>query len=84
MTGNASWQGRAGLSAVADKGWIYLMGGSVNYNSAIVGAGGPPRIYFYDVYKSCDGRRWHKVTANAPWAPRVPLSTQSWIKLFRS
>ena len=71
MTDNAKWRGRAGLSAIHHRGWIYVMGGSVNDDSAIVGAGGPPRIYFNDVYRSRNGRKWQKVTDEAPWAPRA-------------
>ena len=71
MTANAKWEARAGLSAVTHRGWIYVMGGSVNDDSAIIGPGGPPRIYFNDVHRSRDGKRWYKVNANAPWAPRA-------------
>ena len=71
MTGNAKWEARAGLSAVTHRGWIYVMAGSVNDDSAIIGPGGPSRIYFNDVYRSRDGKRWQKVIENAPWAPRA-------------
>lgn len=71
MTSNAAWSGRAGLSAVVLGGWIYVMGGSVNDDSAIVGPGGVPRIYFNDVYKSKNGKHWIRVTEHAPWAPRA-------------
>lgn len=71
MTGNAPWDPRAGLSAVVHRGWIYVTGGSVNDDSAIIGPGGPPRIYFNDVYRSRDGRHWQKVNAEAPWAKRA-------------
>lgn len=63
------WAGRAGLSAVSFKGYLYVMGGSVNDDSSIVG-GAPDRIYFNDVWRSRDGRRWEKV-GNAPWEPRA-------------
>lgn len=66
----APWAGRAGLSAVSFKGEIYVMAGSFNDDSAIVG--GPPlRVYFNDVWKSRDGEHWVQVTARAPWAPRA-------------
>jgi len=71
MTDDAAWSGRAGLSAVTLKGWIYVMGGSVNDDSAIIGPGGVPRIYFNDVWRSRDGWHWQKVTDAAPWAPRA-------------
>ncbi|MGB5320886.1 FlgD immunoglobulin-like domain containing protein [Lutimonas sp.] len=54
------WAGRAGLSAVVFKGYIYVMGGSVNDDAAIVG-GAPARKYFNDVWRSRDGRRWERV-----------------------
>jgi hypothetical protein len=63
------WSGRAGLSVTVFKGYIYVMGGSVNDDSSIVG-GAPERIYFNDVWRSRDGRRWQKV-GNAPWEPRA-------------
>lgn len=71
MTSDAPWDKRAGLSAVVLGDWIYIMGGSVNDDSAIIGPGGPARIYFNDVYKSKDGRHWIRVTEHAPWAPRA-------------
>ena len=71
MTADAEWTGRAGLSAVTHRGWIYVMGGSVNDDSAIIGPGGPPRIYFNDVYRSRNGKHWYRVADAAPWAPRA-------------
>ena len=71
LTADAAWPKRAGLSAVSHRGWLYVMAGSVNDDSAIIGPGGPPRIYFNDVYRSRDGKTWHKVIDNAPWAPRA-------------
>lgn len=71
MTADAEWTGRAGLSAVAHRGWIYVTGGSVNDDSAIIGPGGPSRIYFNDVYRSRDGRHWELMTDAAPWEPRA-------------
>jgi hypothetical protein len=71
MTEDAAWSGRAGLSAVSLGKYIYVMGGSVNDDSAIIGPGGPPRIYFNDVYRSQDGQHWEQVTDAAPWAPRA-------------
>jgi hypothetical protein len=71
MTDAAGWTGRAGLSAVTHRGWIYVMGGSVNDDAAIIGPGGVPRIYFNDVYRSRNGKHWELVTDDAPWAPRA-------------
>jgi len=63
------WVGRAGLSAVVFNDYIYVMGGSVNDDTAIV-SGAPARQYFNDVWRSLDGSSWEKVN-NAPWAPRA-------------
>ena len=71
MTADAEWTGRAGLSAVAHRGYLYVTGGSVNDDSAIIGPGGPARIYFNDVYRSRDGRHWELMTEAAPWEPRA-------------
>lgn len=71
MTDDAEWSERAGLSAVTHNGWIYVMGGSVNDDTAIIGPGGPPRIYYNDVYRSRDGRHWQRMTDDAPWQPRA-------------
>ncbi len=67
----ARWAGRAGLSAVAHRGAIYVMGGSFNDDPAIIG-GPPTRVYFNDVWCSRDGgATWDRVAENAPWAPRA-------------
>jgi len=70
LTEAAPWAGRAGLSAAVFKGAIYVMGGSFNDDSAIVG-GQPARVYFNDVGKSKDGITWKLLTEAAPWAPRA-------------
>jgi hypothetical protein len=70
MTGEAGWEPRAGLSAVVFKGEIYVLGGSVNDDESIVG-GPPARIYYNDVWKSRNGRRWVRLVEEAPWAPRA-------------
>ena len=64
------WEGRAGLSAVVFNDEIYVMGGSVNDDSSIIG-GPPTRIYFNDVWKSRNGRKWTKLTEEAPWGKRA-------------
>jgi hypothetical protein len=70
LTTNAGWQGRAGLSSVVHNGEIFVLGGSFNDDSSIIG--GPPlRVYFNDVWKSRDGIHWEAATTNAPWAPRA-------------
>ena len=71
MTAAAPWAGRAGLSAVAYRGELWVLGGSRNDDSAIVGTGAPARQYFNDVWRSKDGRTWTRATARAPWAPRA-------------
>ncbi len=70
MTADAGWAGRAGLSAATLNGEIYVLGGSQNDDSSIIG-GPPVRIYFNDVWKSPDGRNWQQVTAAAPWSRRA-------------
>ena len=70
MTDAAGWDPRAGLSATVLNGEIYVLGGSVNDDTSIVG--GPPlRVYFNDVWKSADGAQWQQLTDNAPWTKRA-------------
>jgi len=70
LTDSAAWSGRAGLSSVVYNGEIYVMGGSINDDAAIIG-GNPQRIYFNDVWKSSNGITWNLVTDSADWAPRA-------------
>jgi hypothetical protein len=70
LTGDAGWQGRAGLSAAVFKDRIFVMGGSFNDDPDIVG-GPPVRVLFNDVWSSEDGVHWTQLTDNAPWAPRA-------------
>ncbi|MFM7270206.1 MAG: hypothetical protein ACKO2C_01050 [Actinomycetes bacterium] len=70
-TDAAPWAGRSGLRAVSFDGWIWIFGGSRNDDSAVVGAQGPVREYFNDVWRSRDGSEWEQVTGDAPWAPRA-------------
>ena len=70
MTDNAGWSPRAGLSATVLNDEIYVLGGSVNDDDAIIG-GPPQRIYFNDVWKSADGRDWQQLTASAPFSKRA-------------
>lgn len=69
-TEDAGFAGRAGLSAAVHRRAIYVIGGSVNDDEAIV-EGAPAREYFNDVWKSYDGKRWILVTDNAPWQARA-------------
>ena len=72
MTPDAPWEGRAGLSSAVLNGEIFVLGGSKNDDSSIVGPGGPARIYFDDVWKSSDdGASWQLVQEHAPWEPRA-------------
>jgi hypothetical protein len=71
MTEAAPWAGRSGLRAISFDGWIWIFGGSRNDDSAVIGAQGPAREYFNDVWRSRDGSEWEQVTADAPWAPRA-------------
>lgn len=56
----ADWEGRhtAGYAVFQDKLWI--IGGDVNQGH-----------YQNDIWNSADGRRWQRVTAAVPWAPRA-------------
>jgi len=71
MTPAAPWDGRAGLSAVDLGDSLYVMAGSQNDDSSIIGPGGPQRIYYNDVWRSTDGAEWEQVTGAAPWEPRA-------------
>ena len=70
MTPAAGWGPRAGLSMAVLNDEIYVLGGSVNDDSAITG-GPPVRDYFNDVWKSADGDEWTQLTASAPWSARA-------------
>ena len=75
MTPAAPWEGRAGLSAAVLDGSMYVFGGSVNDDSAVIG-GPPVREYFNDVWKSRDnGRTWEEVNSEAPWSERAGAAT---------
>ncbi|TCI01169.1 hypothetical protein EZV61_18960 [Corallincola luteus] len=85
MTANAPWQGRAGLSAVVMRNRIFVIAGSKNDDTAIVGPNGPARKYFNDVWSSRDGKEWKQLTDNAPWEPRagaVALTKDGYIYLL--
>ncbi|MFN8027797.1 MAG: sialidase family protein [Acidimicrobiia bacterium] len=85
QTAAAGWVGRAGLSAVALGKSLYVLAGSTNDDSSIVG-GPPARKYFNDVWRSDDGgKTWEQVTAAAPWEPRAGaavLTRGPWMYLF--
>lgn len=74
LTEDAGFEGRAGLSAIAFRNEIYVLGGSANNDPSVIGMGGPPRIYFNDVWKSGNGTDWVEVTPEAPWAARAGAS----------
>jgi hypothetical protein len=71
VTGDAPWDGRAGLSAAVLGDHMYVMAGSTNDDSSIIGPDGPSRIYYDDVWRSIDGQEWELVTEHAPWEPRA-------------
>lgn len=71
LTADAGWTPRAGLRAVVFNDEIYIFGGSQFDDGAIIGPGGPSRIYFNDVWKSADGVAWQQMTDSAPWEPRA-------------
>ena len=73
-TDAAPWRGRAGLSVAALDGYLYVLGGSHNDDSSIIGANGPRREYYNDVWRSADGSEWELMTDAAPWDPRAGAS----------
>lgn len=75
VTESAPWEPRAGLSAEVLGDHIYVLAGSQNDDSSIVGAGGPARVYFQDVWRSADGEEWELMTESAPWEPRAGAAT---------
>ena len=75
LTDAAPWEPRAGLSAEVVGDHIYVLAGSQNDDSSIVGAGGPAREYFHDVWRSTDGVEWELMTDAAPWEPRAGAAT---------
>jgi hypothetical protein len=65
VTADVPWRDRVLQYVLAHDGKIWVMGGQ----SAPAFA--PAAEAFYnDVWQSEDGRRWTRVTAHAPWAPR--------------
>ncbi len=74
LTGDAPWTGRAGLSAVVLGSHLYVLGGSRNDDASIIGANGPQREYFNDVWRSEDGVDWELMTDAAPWERRAGAS----------
>lgn len=74
-TADAPWAGRAGLSAAVLGDELYVMAGSQNDDSSIIGAGGPERIYYNDVWRSTNGAEWELATDAAPWEPRAGAAT---------
>ncbi|MEM7094296.1 MAG: hypothetical protein AAF567_14940 [Actinomycetota bacterium] len=77
-TVDAPWTPRAGLSAVALDGYVYVLGGSLNDDSALIGPNGPVRLYSNDVWRSADGAEWELMTDDAPWEPRAGASLVAW------
>ncbi|MGI9598922.1 MAG: hypothetical protein ACR2QK_22350 [Acidimicrobiales bacterium] len=74
QTDSAPWVGRAGLSAVVLGDHIYVLGGSRNDDASIIGANGPTREYFNDVWRSTDGAEWELMIEEAPWERRAGAS----------
>lgn len=76
VASDAPWEARAGLSAWSHGGALYVAGGSKNDDAAIIGPGGPQRIYFNDVWRSRDGgRTWTEANGDAPWQARAGAAT---------
>jgi hypothetical protein len=82
LTANAGWEGRAGLSSVVHKGRIWVFAGAQGDDEAIGGSG---RVFFRDVWKSVNGRRWIRVADEVPWAGRggaAAVVKKGWIYLL--
>lgn len=74
-TMTAPWEGRAGLSAVAHNGAIYVLGGSQGDDAS---TGGTGRVLFNDVWVSRDGRKWKELVGDGPrWSPRAGAAVVS-------
>ena len=54
------WEGRHTAGYVVYKNKMWIVGGDANQHH-----------YQNDVWNSRDGKRWQRVSANVPWAPRV-------------
>lgn len=61
----AEWSPRLAAALVVFAGKMWLLGGTENYYF------GDERSLKNDVWFSDDGRRWHLVSASAPWKPRA-------------
>jgi len=82
VTGDAPWEGRAGLSAVVHRGRIFIFGGSQGDD---ISTGGQGRRFFNDVWSSADGATWRLETAAAGWSPRAGAAAvvkDGWIYLL--
>ena len=77
-TAEAPWTPRAGLSAAVLGDHVYVLGGSQNDDSALIGPNGPTREYKNDVWRSTDGSEWELMTDDAPWDPRAGASVIEW------
>jgi hypothetical protein len=75
VTASAPWDPRAGLSSAVLGEHLYVLAGSQNDDSSIIGAGGPARLYYQDVWRSTDGADWELMTDAAPWEPRAGAVT---------
>ena len=54
------WEGRHTAGYVVYKNKMWIIGGDVNQHH-----------YQNDVWNSSDGKKWHRVSGNVPWAPRA-------------
>jgi hypothetical protein len=73
VTAAAPWAPRAGAAAVVKDGFLYLLGGERGFTCGPVPAPFcvPERdLYFNDVWRTRDGKRWERVTPAAGWSPR--------------
>jgi len=56
----SDWEGRHTAGYAVFKGKLWIVGGDANQHH-----------YQNDVWNSADGKRWRRVSANVPWAPRA-------------
>ncbi len=68
-TEQAPWQEREEVKMIVFKAKLYLLGGSVNYNTG-------NDFYYNDIWVSSDGRKWKEIVKNAEWPGRYWFSLE--------